>query len=127
MATLIGQVPEAENYLKTKETGLMGTRDLAYIVVDCDNNIETNYTNSNSRFTKVVQGIQQRVEVYAIGKPNGSLVTFIVAAASLPLAEGQLVADGNRIALLETAVNDSADEDCYVWNADLIGDSLSYN
>jgi hypothetical protein len=127
MPSLIGQTPVAENYLKTKETGLMGTRDLAYIIIDCDNNIETNYTASNSRFTKVIQGIQQRAEVYAIGKPNGTLVTLIVSASSLPLADGQTVADGSRITLLEDAVNDSASEDCYVWNADLVGNSFNYD
>ena len=126
MPSLIG-TPVAANYNKAAPSTTFGTRELAFFVVDCDNDIETGYTDSDSRFAKVIRGLQSRVELFAIGTPNGSQVTVIAAATTAPFGDGEAAGDGGRNSVLEAAVNEAADEDCNVWNAYLSGDDINYD
>jgi hypothetical protein len=126
MPSLIG-TPVAANYSKAQPSTTFGTRELAVFVVDCDNNIENNYEDSNSRFAQVIRGLQSRLELYIVGRPSGSFVTVIASATTAPFPEGRTAGDGNRNGLLEDAVNAAADEDCYVWNAALNGNGLNYD
>lgn len=126
MPSLIG-TPVAANYAKAQPSTTFGTRELAIFVVDCDNNIETNWEDSDSRFAQVIRGLQSRMELFAIGQPNGTQVTVIAAATTTPFGDGEAAGDGGRNSVLEAAVNAAADEDCYVWNAALVGGSLNYD
>jgi hypothetical protein len=126
MPSLIG-TPVAANYNKAAPSTTFGTRELAIFVVDCDNNIETGYTDSDSRFAKVIRGLQSRTELFVIGTPNGSRVTVIAAATTTPFGDGEAAGDGGRNTVLEAAVNEAANEDCNVWNAALVGSGLNYD
>ena len=126
MPSLIG-TPVAANYSKAQPSTTFGTRELAVFVVDCDNNIETDYEDSDSRFAQVIRGLQTRLELYVVGRPSGTMVTVIASATTAPFPAGRSVGDGNRNSLLEDAVNAAANEDCVVWNAELRGGNLSYD
>ena len=126
MANLVGTTV-AENYLKARETTTMGTRDLAFFQVDMGTDVETNYTNSDSLFAKAIRGLQQRVELYAIGTPNGNWFTVVASSTTAPMGEGQVAQDGDRVSDIESAINDAAGVDCAVWNALLNGSNLENN
>lgn len=126
MPSLIG-TPVAANYAKAQPSTTFGTRELAVFVVDCDNNIESGYEESDSRFAKVIRGLQSRTELFAIGQPSGSRVTVIAAATTTPFGDGESAGDGGHNSVLEAAINEAADEDCWVWNAALVGGGLNYD
>ena len=126
MPSLIG-TPVAANYAKAQPSTTFGTRELAIFVVDCDNNIESNWEDSDSRFAQVIRGLQTRTELFAIGQPRGSQVTVIAAATTTPFGDGEAAGDGGRNSVLEAAVNATANEDCAVWNAALVGGGLNYD
>jgi hypothetical protein len=70
----------ATNYLKTKPSTRFSTRDLAFLVIDYDNNnFFNNYEETNSSFTRVVRLVQTQAEVYGVGEPYNGVVTIIVA------------------------------------------------
>jgi hypothetical protein len=70
----------ATNYLKTKPSTRFSTRDLAFLVIDYnDNNFFNNYEDTASSFTRVVRVVQTQAEVYAVGEPHNGVVTIVIA------------------------------------------------
>jgi len=47
------------------------TRKLAFVVVDMNTDVATDYNTIGSLFQRAVQGIQQIAEIYALGQPSG--------------------------------------------------------
>ncbi len=123
MANLIG-TDFARNYVKAVETSQMGTRQLAFFQVDMNTDVETNYTNSNSLYAQAIRGLQTLVELYAIGKPNGSNFTVIAAADTAPYDSGDVPGDGNRNSILENAVDAATGESSRIFNGLLNGWSI---
>ena len=120
MANLIG-TNFARNYVKAAATTTMGTRELAFFQVDMNTDVETNYTASNSLYAQAIKGLQTVVEIYAIGRPNGSNFTVIAASDTAPRDNGDTVADGNRNSILEDAIDAATGESSRVFDGLLTG------
>lgn len=108
---------------KTYEQTNFGTRTLAFLQVDMNADVETNYNANGSLYQKAIQGLQQLGELYGIGHPSGSWFTAIVSADTFPL-DGQVVGSGNRLSSAEAAVNEATGATCAVWNGYLNGSSI---
>ena len=105
MADLTNDALVARNYQKTQDTTTLGTRQLAFLVVDMGQDVATDYLLPNSLYSQAVRGLQQCTELYVIGRPSGNLFTVVVAATTAPFGEGQAVGDGNRVSYIEDRVN----------------------
>jgi hypothetical protein len=103
------------------------TRKLAFVVIDMNTDVETNYDQIGSLFQKAVQGIQQVAEFYALGNPSGNYFTAILSDDTLPYGDGEAMGDGGRNSALEAAINETTGASCNAWNAVLNGDSLNYD
>lgn len=131
MATLVGaggtiaggtgSTTFARNFEKAVETSKMGTRELAYFQVDMNTDVETNYTDPTSLFAQAVKGLQQVVEIYAVGRPNGQEFTVIAASDTAPRDSGDSVANGLRNSILEAAVDAATGASCSVFDGLLNG------
>lgn len=126
MADLTG-TDFAVNYQKTQPTTTMGTRNLAFFQIDMNTDVETNYLLPNSLYSKAIRGLQQSIELYGIGRPNGTWFTVIASAETAPFPAGRAAADGMRNSILEDAISDTTglNNDLRVWNGELVGSSIN--
>lgn len=106
MADLYASI--GQNARKTVDSTTFGTRDLVFLQVDANQDIETNYTASDSVFNELIQCLQQAVEIYGVGIPNGQEVTVIANRQTVPYTGAEEANAGGRVAALETYLNDSA-------------------
>ena len=97
-------MPYSPNSRKADINLHMGTRDLAFFQVDMNTNVETDYTESNSLYHKAIEGLQTRLELYGVGKPEGNWFTVIASASSAPFPEGRSNGDHNSNSILIDAV-----------------------
>ena len=103
------------------------TRKLAFVVVDMNTDVATDYNTIGSLFQRAVQGIQQIAEIYALGQPSGQYFTVVLSDDTLPYGDGEEIADGGNNSPLEDAINEATGASCTAWNANLNGDNLSYD
>ena len=130
MPSLIGYTNEngvqvTANYLKTLPTTKFGTRELAVVVLEI-NNIEDNYEDPASLFTRSIRAIQQNVEVFGVFNPASNRCTLLVAADTMPQDDGDEAGDGNRNNYLDSVLS-SAGVSGSVWNASINGDNINYD
>jgi len=124
MANLTG-TDLAVNYQKTQPTTTMGTRNLAFFQVDMQQDVETNYLLPNSLYSKAIRGLQQSIELYGIGKPDGYWFTVIASAETAPFPSNRAAADQQRNSLLEDAINATTGlTSVRVWDGELVGYSI---
>lgn len=126
MPSLIG-TPVAANYQKAQPSTMFGTRELAFLQINLDGNVESGYTNSDSLYAQAIRGLQSVCELYAVGTPNGSWFTAVVAATTAPYNNGQHAQDGNTVSAIENAISATTDTSCTVWNARLNGANIENN
>ena len=112
------------NARKTVDTSKFGTRELSFHQVQMGADVYTNYTSSNSLFFKAVRALQEQVEIYTVGTPQGNDFTVVIAADTCPYDNGESNADGNRNARLEGIIDAACGTSCTVWNSKLRGDYL---
>lgn len=94
------------NTRKAVDSTTFGTRDLVFLQIgNGGQNLETDYTDSGSNFFKVIQTLQQAVEIYGVGIPNGSSVTIVVNRQSVPFEAGEEANAGGRVTVLEDLIN----------------------
>ena len=124
----------SRNYEKAQPSSLFGTRELAYLTVNMNTDVESNYLNSGSLFEQAIKALQQRVEIYAVGRPSGNWFTVIASATTLPFnidsvtkQQNQHNQDGERITALEEVVNATCETNCRVWNALLNGSGFNWD
>jgi translation initiation factor 1 (eIF-1/SUI1) len=124
----------ARNYEKAQPSSLFGTRELAYLVVEMNTDVESNYLESKSLYEQAIKALQQRVEIYAVGRPSGEFFTVIASATTAPFnidaltkQQNQHNQDGERVTALEDVINTTCEVSCYVWNAILTGSSFNYD
>ena len=98
----------AQNTRKTVDSTTFGTRDLVFLQVDAQQDIETNYTASGSVFHELIQCLQQAVEIYGVGIPNGQEVTVVVNRQSVPFTGTEEADAGGNVSALEDLINASA-------------------
>ena len=94
------------NSQQSVDSTTFGTRDLVFLQIgNGGQDLGTDYTNSNSYFFKVIQTLQQVVEVYGVGIPSGSSVTVIANRQSVPYTGTEESNAGGRVTALETLIN----------------------
>ena len=74
----------SDNWQKTAPTTTFGTPALDFYVVDLGTNVETNWAQSNSLFSKAVRGIQLVANLYMVGQPGGNAFTIAVVSNTCP-------------------------------------------
>lgn len=108
MPSLYSNTALAGNTRKTVDSTTFGTRDLVFLQIDAQQDIETNYTASGSVFAELIQCLQQAVEIYGVGIPNGQEVTVVVNRQTVPFAAGEEADAGGQVAALEDLLDASA-------------------
>ncbi|CAB4125248.1 hypothetical protein UFOVP181_84 [uncultured Caudovirales phage] len=124
MPSTLGTLVTA-NYLKTAPTTQISTRKLKPMVLIVTG-LDSNYADPASLFSRTIRAIQQNVEVYAVFNPSGNYVTILVASDTTPQDNATDEANNNRDAYLE-AVLAKGGITAEVWNADISGNSITYN
>ncbi len=97
-----------QNARKAVDTTQFGTRDLVFLQIDAQQDIETGYTTSGSVFHELIQCLQQSVEIYGVGIPNGQEVTVVVNRQSVPFSGSEEADAGGNVSALEDLINASA-------------------
>lgn len=115
----------AANYLITTPTSKFGTRELAVIVLEVTD-LDVDWQDQDSTFTRAVRGIQQNVEVYTVFEPSGNFCTLLVATDTMPQDDGDTAGDGGSNGYLQDAL-DVAGISGTVWNASLTGSNINYD
>ena len=94
------------NSSKSQDSTTFGTRDLVFLQIgNGGQNLETDYTNPNSYFFKLIQTLQQSIEIYGVGIPNGGSVTVVANRQSVPFSGTEESNAGGRVSELETLIN----------------------
>jgi hypothetical protein len=62
----------------------MGTPELGFFVVDMGEDIETDYSLSDSLYAQAVRALQKTTDLYMIGLPDGNFFTFSARISSIP-------------------------------------------
>ena len=127
MPTLVG-TSVAANHAKAVETSQLGTRRLVYFVIDMNTDVETDYTTSNSLYSKAVRAIQSVAEIYSVSKPNGQYFTVAVAFETVHTdTPTEMDTNAGRNGEMEAAIDEACSSSCYVYNATMNGSNLEYN
>lgn len=126
MPSLVGTAA-ATNYLKTSPSSQFGTRKLLYLQINAGTDVGTNYQNSDSNYSKAVRALQTVCEVYALGIPNSTDFTAIVAYDTTPLEANQQPEDEDRINTIEAVLNDALGTTTNVFNGRLRGWNIENN
>lgn len=127
MPTLVG-TSVAANHAKAVETSQLGTRRQAFFMVDMGTDVTTNYTDSDSVYSKAVRAIQTVAEIYTVGKPSGE--NFIVSVAFDTVATDnptEMDTNSGTNGLLEDAIDAACATTCSVYNMQMVGNDLEYD
>ena len=130
MPDLYSNTALAGNARKVSPTDQLGTRKIAYLLVDAEG-LATNYTDANSLYSQVVRLIAQNVELYSAGIPSGDQALLLVNADSMPETTNpdtpSRINDGESAnAYLESILSNSG-LTVAVWNVRQEGDNINYN
>lgn len=114
------------NTRKTVDTTQFGTRDLVFLQIgNGGQDLETDHTASGSNLQKVIACLQQAVEIYGVGIPNGTSVTVVVSRQSVPFTGNEEADTGDRVSALETLINNHPDLSSFeVYHGKLNGWSI---
>jgi hypothetical protein len=115
----------SDNWQKTAPTTTFGTPALDFYVVDLGTNVETNWAQSNSLFSKAVRGIQLVANLYMVGQPGGNAFTIAVVSNTCPGRNPGAISGTNTA--LENAVNAATSEESSVYYASFDGNNLVFN
>lgn len=95
-----------QNNQKTVDSTQFGTRDLVFLQIgNGGQDLGTDYTASGSNFFKLIQCLQQSVEIYGVGIPSGTSVTVVANRQSVPYSGTEATNAGGRVSVLETLIN----------------------
>ena len=112
------------NARKTVDTSKFGTRELSFHQIEMGTDVATGYTAANSVFYRAVRALQEQVEIYTVGTPQGNNFTVVIAADTCPYDNGESNGDGSRNARLEGIIDAACGTECTVWTSKLYGDFL---
>lgn len=104
----VGTHTVGANNRKTVESTTFGTRDLVFLQINANQDITTGYTEAGSVFQELIQCLQQAIEIYTVGIPNGTEVTVVANRQTVPYAPGEEADSGGTVQALETLLNASA-------------------
>jgi len=106
MPDLYSNTALAGNTRKAVDSTTFGTRDLVFLQIgNGGQNLGTNYTASGSNFQQLIQTLQQAIEIYGVGIPNGTSVTVVANRQSVPFSGSEEANAGGRVSALETIIN----------------------
>jgi hypothetical protein len=98
------------NTRKAVDSTEFGTRDLVFLQIgNGGQDLATDYTASGSNFFKVIQTLQQAIEIYGVGIPSGTSVTVVANRQSVPFSGSEATNAGGRVSVLETLINNHPD------------------
>lgn len=118
------------NDRKVQETYSANSRDLVFLQINVSCNDETslatNYTASDSNFNRLIQILQQRLELFGIGQPSGDNVTVIASRSTVPYTGTEESNAGGRVTVLQDEINASPyfDGGTDVWQGQINGWSI---
>lgn len=105
MPDLYSQSAFAQNTRKAVDSTTFGTRDLVFLQINVSQDIGTDYTTSGSNFHKLMECLQQVVEIYGVGIPSGNEVTVVANRQSVPFTGSEEANAGGAVTALETLIN----------------------
>jgi hypothetical protein len=79
------------NYLKAKPSTRFSTRQLAFFTVTISN-VQVDYLDSDSLYSRAIRAVQQNAEIYAVGIPAAN--DFVVVVAQDTANDGDNTDDG---------------------------------
>jgi hypothetical protein len=127
MPTLVGS-SIAANHAKALETSQLGTRRQVFFMVDMGVDVETNYTDSDSLYSKAVRAIQTVAEIYTVGKPSSQNFIVSVAFETVPTdSPDDLDTNQGTNGVLEEVIDEACATSCDVYNAHLNGNDVEYD
>ena len=97
------------NARKAVDSTTFGTRDLVFLQISTAENLSTDYTLSGSNFHKLIECLQQAVEIYGVGIPRNTSVTVVVNRQTVPYGDGEEANAGGRVQALRNLINASPD------------------
>jgi hypothetical protein len=74
----------SDNWQKAAPSTKFGTPAIDFYVVDMGTDVETDWDESNSLFSKAVRGVQLVANLYFVGKPDGNFFTIGVVSNTCP-------------------------------------------
>lgn len=72
------------NWQRAFPVNTMGTPEVGFFVVDMGEDIETDYSLSNSLYAQAVRALQKTTDLYMVSLPDGNLFTFSARLSSIP-------------------------------------------
>lgn len=73
-----------DNFQRVFPVNTMGTPELGFFVVDMGENIENNYSLSDSLYSQAVRALQKKTDLYMVGLPAGNNFAFSARISSIP-------------------------------------------
>ena len=120
-----------DNWEKVFPANTLGTPELAYFVVDMGEDVESNYSASDSLYSQAVRALQLKTDLYMVGVPDGNIFTFAARASSIPGAVAG--ATTGTIASLGEDITDFVSEETVTnisvlngGNANDVGDQFEF-
>jgi len=98
------------NDRKAQESYAIGTKDLVFLQISttCSSGqLATNYTASDSNFQRLLQVLQQRLELYGVGQPNSNNVTVIATRCTVPYSGNEESNPGGLVQILRDDIDAS--------------------
>jgi hypothetical protein len=127
MPTLVGS-SIATNHAKALETSQLGTRRQVFFMVDMGTDVATDYTDSDSLYSKAVRAIQTVAEIYTVGKPSGENFIVSVAFETVPTDNpDEIDTNTGTNGVLEDVIDAACATTCDVYNMHMNGNDLEYN
>lgn len=105
MPSLYSSAALAQNTRKSVDSTTFGTRDLVFLQISVSEDIGTGYTASGSNFQKLIECLQQAVEIYGVGIPSGNQVTVVANRQSVPFTGSEESNAGGAVTAIETLIN----------------------
>lgn len=105
MPNLYSESAFAQNAQKAVDSTTFGTRDLVFLQISVSEDLSTSYTASGSNFHKLIECLQQAVEIYGVGIPSSNEVTVVVNRQSVPYGDGEEANAGGHVVALEDLID----------------------
>lgn len=115
----------SDNWQKAAPSTTFGTPALDFYVVDLNTDVETDWEDSNSLFSKAIRGIQLVATLYLVGAPVGNAFTVAVVSNTCPGRNPGAISGTNSA--LQAAVNSATGEESSVFYGTFRGTQLVFN
>lgn len=115
----------SDNWQKAAPSTTFGTPALDFYVVDMNTDVETDWDESNSLYSKAIRGIQAVANLYMVGAPDGQNFTIAVVSNTCPGRNPGAISGTNSY--LTDAINAATGEECYAYYAAFRGSNMVWD